>query len=285
MPRPGRNPAMRATIMVLRSDAITSGASTKSGTIAASRRRRRIAGPTNLLPEVRAQDVAVRMRGRTMVALLALYCRAASHKRYNSFGFIRSRLALLVRGFSCCWSCGCETFLSLCSDISESKGAVKGHWKTRAMHRAVNTKLFPSLYASRMLVRRRASPNHFIGEVGCVVGCRRLLQQQQNQLQHHLSLSMPCGGSLSSSLSRSPVIARGICSTSSVWKGRRGGASALMPKRTRPIRRRVPGEGKKKKPKVHGAPMSRINRDRQLEEEAKIKLEAMAAIPPEMKAR
>eukprot|EP00903_Cladosiphon_okamuranus_P021987 g20217.t1 len=58
-----------------------------------------------------------------------------------------------------------------------------------------------------------------------------------------------------------------------------------MPKNSGRFRRKVPGAGKKKKPKVHGAPMSRIYRDQRLEEDAKAQMEAMKAIPPEERAR
>lgn len=36
---------------------------------------------------------------------------------------------------------------------------------------------------------------------------------------------------------------------------------------------------------VHGAPMSRIHRDQRLDEDAKAKMEAIKAIPPEERAR
>lgn len=78
---------------------------------------------------------------------------------------------------------------------------------------------------------------------------------------------------------------RRISSTAPAWKGRRGGASALMPKRSFPVRRKVPGEGKKKKPKVHGAPMSKIRRLQRLDEESKQQFEAIKAISPEDHAR
>ncbi|CBN74088.1 conserved unknown protein [Ectocarpus siliculosus] len=79
--------------------------------------------------------------------------------------------------------------------------------------------------------------------------------------------------------------ARDISSTAPAWKGRRGGASALMPKRSGPVRRKIPGAGKKKKPKVHGAPMSRIHRDQRLEADGKAQMEAMKAISPEDRAK
>lgn len=81
------------------------------------------------------------------------------------------------------------------------------------------------------------------------------------------------------------VLARGISSTAPAQKGRRGGSSALMPKRSGPTRRKAPGMGKKKKPKVHGAPLSRVNLYKRLEEESKAKLEAMKAISPEDQAK
>lgn len=80
------------------------------------------------------------------------------------------------------------------------------------------------------------------------------------------------------------VFARGISSTAPAQKGRRGGASALMPKRSGPARRKAPGMGKKKKPKVHGAPLSRVNKYKRLEQESKAKMEAMKAISPEDQA-
>lgn len=76
-------------------------------------------------------------------------------------------------------------------------------------------------------------------------------------------------------------LSRGISSTAPVWKGRRGGASALTPKRSGPVRRKAPGVGKKKKPKVHGAPMSKINTEKRLAAESKLKFEALKALPTE----
>lgn len=58
-----------------------------------------------------------------------------------------------------------------------------------------------------------------------------------------------------------------------------------MPKRSGPTRRKAPGMGKKTKPKVHGAPLSRVNKYKRLEEESKAKLEAMKAISPEDQAK
>lgn len=156
------------------------------------------------------------------------------------------------------------------------------------MHRALSRKLGTLSCTSQLSVPLRASSNRPIAGFANIAGCRPLQQQQQEQRQqqgHHTHLLVPPYRRLSPSLYSRLAIARSISSTSPAWKGRRGGASALIPKRTRPFRKKVPGEGKKKKPKVHGAPMSNIYRERELEEEAKKKIEAMASIPPEEQAR
>lgn len=66
--------------------------------------------------------------------------------------------------------------------------------------------------------------------------------------------------------------------TAPVRKGRNGGSSALLPKTARPALSKASGKGKKKKPKVHGAPLSRIIRDRQLDEKAKRDIERFKTI-------
>lgn len=75
------------------------------------------------------------------------------------------------------------------------------------------------------------------------------------------------------------MLSRGIVAvTAPVWKGRKGGSSALLPKTVRPALPKAAGKGKKKKPKVHGAPLSRIIRDQQLEEKARRDLERFKTI-------
>ncbi|CAM9713144.1 unnamed protein product [Ectocarpus sp. 8 AP-2014] len=66
---------------------------------------------------------------------------------------------------------------------------------------------------------------------------------------------------------------RGIASSSPCCKGRKGGFSGLRPKPTRTTK--VPGAGKKKKPKVHGEPFSRIAKNRKDEERAKRQAERL----------
>ncbi|CAN0312325.1 unnamed protein product [Ectocarpus sp. 12 AP-2014] len=70
------------------------------------------------------------------------------------------------------------------------------------------------------------------------------------------------------------VSTRGIASSGPCCKGRKGGFSGLRPK---PITRstKVPGAGKKKKPKVHGEPFSRIAKNRKDEERAKRQAERL----------
>lgn len=76
-----------------------------------------------------------------------------------------------------------------------------------------------------------------------------------------------------------PMFSRGIVTvTAPVRKGRKGGSSALLPKTTRPALPKASGKGKKKKPKVHGAPLSRIIRDQQLDEKAKRYIERFKTI-------
>ncbi|CAN0044891.1 unnamed protein product [Ectocarpus sp. 12 AP-2014] len=68
---------------------------------------------------------------------------------------------------------------------------------------------------------------------------------------------------------------RGIASSGPCCKGRKGGFSGL--RRPKPITRstKVPGAGKKKKPKVHGEPFSRIAKNRKDEERAKRQAERL----------
>lgn len=176
--------------------------------------------------------------------------------------------------------------------MAGSPADLRRSWAAGVMYRALTTKLVPLSYISRLSVPSRASSNRPIDGFANIAGCRPLQLQQQLQKQqhshqqrHHTHLLVPPYGRLSPCLSDRLAIARGICSTSPAWKGRRGGASALISKRTRPFRKKAPGDGKKKKPKVHGAPMSNIYRERELEERAKKKIEAMASIPPEEQAR
>ncbi|CAM9284127.1 unnamed protein product [Ectocarpus sp. 4 AP-2014] len=66
---------------------------------------------------------------------------------------------------------------------------------------------------------------------------------------------------------------RGIASSGPCCKGRKGGFSGLRPKPLRSTK--VPGAGKKKKPKVHGEPFSRIAKNRKDEERAKRQAERL----------
>ncbi|CAM9961263.1 unnamed protein product [Ectocarpus fasciculatus] len=82
-----------------------------------------------------------------------------------------------------------------------------------------------------------------------------------------------------------PASTRGIASSSPCCKGRNGGSSVLRPKPTRSSTK-MPGAGKKKKPKVHGAPFSRIAKNRRDDEKAKRQAERLKSntwdegIPP-----
>ncbi|CAN0080774.1 unnamed protein product [Ectocarpus fasciculatus] len=144
------------------------------------------------------------------------------------------------------------------------------------MHRAVSMRLGPLPCPPRLLLRRLASESST--PAALLSACRRPLHHHRPQPPHQRSSAVNVRPSARQQ-------ARDICSTAPAWKGRRGGASALMPKRSGPLRRKVPGAGKKKKPKVHGAPMSRIHRDQRLEEDGKAQMEAMKAISPEDRAR
>ncbi|CAM9164248.1 unnamed protein product, partial [Hapterophycus canaliculatus] len=144
------------------------------------------------------------------------------------------------------------------------------------MHRAVSMRLGPLPCPPRQVLRR--IPGHpclGVTEAPSPVFTFR-------PLSHH---PQPRPGLAALPVAVSASQARGICSTAPVWKGRRGGASALMPKKSGPFRRKTPGAGKKKKPKEHGAPMSRIHRDQRIEEDAAAKLAALKAIPAEDRAR
>ncbi|CAM9188715.1 unnamed protein product [Ectocarpus sp. 4 AP-2014] len=142
------------------------------------------------------------------------------------------------------------------------------------MHRAVSMRLGPLPCPPRLLLRRLASEASMPAPL-LLSACRRPLHHQQ---------PLPRSGAVNASPPTRQQ-ARDICSTTPAWKGRRGGASALMPKRSGPVRRKIPGAGKKKKPKVHGAPMSRIHRDQRLEADGKAQMEAMKAISPEDRAK
>lgn len=103
------------------------------------------------------------------------------------------------------------------------------------MHRAVSMRLGPLPCPTRALLRRPAGKNSVgYASAPALLSTRCALQQPQQPL-------LPPSAA---------VRAKGICSTAPAWKGRRGGASALMPKKSGRIRRKVPGAGKKKKPKV-----------------------------------
>eukprot|EP00752_Nemacystus_decipiens_P002414 g2276.t1 len=73
---------------------------------------------------------------------------------------------------------------------------------------------------------------------------------------------------MSRGVGRGLVTATGRC-----CKGRKGGSSILKTKPSRSTK--VPGTGKKKKPKVHGEPFSRIAKNRAEEEKAKRQAERL----------
>ena len=111
------------------------------------------------------------------------------------------------------------------------KRAGRGH-TGKAMHRAVSMRLGPLPCPTRVLLRRPAGRNGVVyASAPGLLSTRCALQQPRPRPP-------------------SAVRAKGICSTAPAWKGRRGGASALMPKNSGRFRRKAPGAGKKKKPKV-----------------------------------
>ncbi|CAM9573603.1 unnamed protein product [Laminaria digitata] len=144
------------------------------------------------------------------------------------------------------------------------------------MHRAVSMRLAPLPCPPRLLWRRLTGHRH-LNETPAVPPAVLLSMSSSR------SRLMPSTGGVSRH--GQLVLGRGISSTAPAQKGRRGGASALMPKRSGPTRRKAPGMGKKTKPKVHGAPLSRVNKYKRLEEESKAKLEAMKAISPDDQAK
>lgn len=120
----------------------------------------------------------------------------------------------------------------------------KHHLRYRTnLHRAVSMRLTPLPFRQRLLLRR-LSDRRGVGEMPpSTLGlstCRSPLHPPR----------LAVGGTSSAVRVLLSPTRRGICSTPPNWKGRRGGASALMPKSSGPPRRKVPGAGKKKKPKV-----------------------------------
>lgn len=113
-----------------------------------------------------------------------------------------------------------------------------GHKDTEdTMHRVVGMRLKPLNFPSRNLSRGAARSYGLLGEVASAPVLLTVSRYKPPAIINGPNLSL--------------TIARSISSTAFAQKGRRGGASALMPKRSHPTRRKVPGEGKKKKPKVH----------------------------------
>lgn len=154
------------------------------------------------------------------------------------------------------------------------------------MHRSLSMRLAPRRFSS-MLISRRV-PGKFrceeasVSTAACINSSPYLHCVSHFQTNHHW---------VRPSKAQAPpthvttVTTRGICSSAPAWKGRRGGSSALLPRRSRPGRQKVPGEGKKKKPKEHGTLMSRIAADKKLDEAALKKLEEMRALSPEHQAK
>lgn len=112
------------------------------------------------------------------------------------------------------------------------------------MHRAVSMRLGTLPRRQRLLLR--SLPSH--GSVGEMSASAVRLSTSRSLLSPRPRLAV-AGTSSTVRVLLCPNT-RGICSTAPVLKGRRGGASALMQKKSGPLRRKVPGAGKKKKPKV-----------------------------------
>lgn len=105
------------------------------------------------------------------------------------------------------------------------------------MHRVVGMRLRPLTYPSKLISGGAVRSYGLLGEVASAPVLLTVPRNKPPSISYGPKLGL--------------TIARSISSTAFAQKGRRGGASALMPKRSRPMRSKVPGEGKKKKPKVH----------------------------------